>query len=65
MTDTSAAFLSEQEIMIRDSARKVASEVVAPTAAERDRSAAWPRGELKTVGELGFLGMLIPEEFGG
>jgi alkylation response protein AidB-like acyl-CoA dehydrogenase len=65
MSDTSAAFLSEQEIMIRDSARKVAAEVVAPTAAERDRAAAWPRQELKTVGELGFLGMLTPEEYGG
>jgi alkylation response protein AidB-like acyl-CoA dehydrogenase len=65
MSDTSTAFLSEQEIMIRDSARKVATEVVASTAAERDRTAAWPRGELKTVGELGFLGMLVPEEYGG
>jgi alkylation response protein AidB-like acyl-CoA dehydrogenase len=65
MSDNSAAFLSEQEVMIRDSARRVAFEAVAPTAAERDRSAEWPRRELKTVGELGFLGMLIPEEFGG
>src|SRR5262245_32383873 len=65
MSDTSAAFLSEQEIMIRDSARKVAAEVVAPTAALRDRTSAWPRNELKTVADLGFLGMLIPEEYGG
>lgn len=65
MSDTSAAFLGEQEIMIRDAARKVAAEVVAPTAAERDRNAAWPRSELRAVGELGFLGMLIPEEYGG
>ena len=65
MSDTSAAFLSEQEVMIRDSARKVAADVVAATAAERDRTAAWPRDELKTVGELGFLGMLIPEAYGG
>jgi len=65
MSDTCATFLSEQEIMIRDSARKVAAEVVAPTAAERDRSAAWPRRELRAVAELGFLGMLIPEEYGG
>jgi alkylation response protein AidB-like acyl-CoA dehydrogenase len=65
MSDTSTAFLSGQEVMIRDSARKVAMDVVAPTAAERDRTSAWPRGELKTVGELGFLGMLIPEEYGG
>jgi alkylation response protein AidB-like acyl-CoA dehydrogenase len=65
MSDTSAAFLSEQELMIRDSARKAAAELVAPTAAERDRSGAWPRDELKAVAELGFLGMLIPESYGG
>ncbi len=61
MTD----FLSDQERMIRDSARKVALEVVAATAAQRDRSAAWPHDELKTVGELGFMGMLTPEVHGG
>ena len=65
MSDPSTAFLSEQEILIRDSARRVAQDVVAPTAAERDRNAAWPRAELKTVGELGFMGMLTPEAHGG
>ncbi|MEJ8858838.1 acyl-CoA dehydrogenase family protein [Variovorax robiniae] len=65
MTDTSTAFLSEQETMIRESARKVAQEVVARTAAERDRTGAWPRAELETVGELGFMGMLTPETHGG
>ncbi|MBB6095817.1 alkylation response protein AidB-like acyl-CoA dehydrogenase [Povalibacter uvarum] len=65
MNDTSAAFLSEQELMIRDSARKVATEIVATTAAERDRTGEWPREELKAAAELGFLGMHVPEEFGG
>ncbi|RJF91887.1 acyl-CoA dehydrogenase family protein [Noviherbaspirillum saxi] len=65
MSDTSAVFLSEQEVMIRDAARKVAREVVAATAAERDRTAAWPRDELRAAAELGFLGMHVPEEFGG
>ena len=65
MSDTSAVFLSEQEVMIRDAARKVAQEVVAATAAERDRTGAWPHAELKAVAELGFLGMHIPEAFGG
>jgi alkylation response protein AidB-like acyl-CoA dehydrogenase len=65
MSDTSAVFLSEQEVMIRDSARKVANEVVAATAAARDQSQAWPHDELKSVGELGFMGMLVPEEYGG
>lgn len=65
MSDTSAVFLSEQEVMIRDSARKVATEILVPTAAARDRSQAWPYDELKSVGALGFLGMLMPEEYGG
>ncbi len=65
MSETSNVLLSDQEIMIRETARKVACEVVAASAAERDRSGAWPRSELQTVGELGFLGMHVPEEYGG
>lgn len=65
MSETSTVLLNEQEAMISDAARKVAQEVVAVTAAERDRTGAWPRSELAAVGELGFLGMHIPEEFGG
>lgn len=65
MTDTSTVFLSEQEVMIRDSARRVAAEAVAPTAAERDRRSTWPHAELQAVAAVGFLGMLIPEEYGG
>lgn len=65
MSDTSAVLLNEQEVMIRDAAREVAQGIVAATAAERDRTSAWPRDELKAVGELGFLGMHVPEEYGG
>ncbi|WP_250472988.1 acyl-CoA dehydrogenase family protein [Caballeronia sp. GAFFF1] len=65
MTDTAHLFLTEQQNLIRDSARRVVSEIVAPTAARRDRESAWPRDELKALAELGFLGMLIPEEYGG
>lgn len=65
MADSSTAFLTEQQIMIRDSARRLAKEVIAPTAAERDRLSAWPHAELRTLAESGFLGMLIPEEYGG
>jgi alkylation response protein AidB-like acyl-CoA dehydrogenase len=65
MSDTSSTFLNDQENMIRESARKAATELVGPTAAERDRSCAWPRQELKQVAQLGFLGMLVPQELGG
>lgn len=65
MGSASNAFLSEQEVLIRESARKVAQEVVAPTAAERDRTKVWPRKEIEIVAESGFMGMLAPQALGG
>lgn len=61
----STDFLSEQESIMRDSARKFAREVVAATAAERDRTGSWPRDELKAAARWGLLGIRMPEEFGG
>jgi len=65
MTHPSSAFLSDQQILIRDTARRLAQEVIGPTAAERDRTSAWPKAELRALAELGFLGMLVPEAYGG
>lgn len=65
MSIVSNALLSEQEIIIRESARRVATEVVASTAAERDRSGAWPHDEIKAVAAVGFMGMHAPEAYGG
>lgn len=65
MPHASDSFLTEQQIMIRDSARRLATEVIAPTAALRDKQAAWPRVELKSLADAGFLGMLVPEAHGG
>ena len=57
--------LSDDQIMIRDTARQFARERLAPTAAERDRTGETPRGLLAEMGALGFMGMTIPEEWGG
>lgn len=57
--------LTEQQIQIRDMARAFARERLSPGAAERDISHAFPKDELKDMGELGFLGMLVPEAYGG
>ncbi|UBM07905.1 acyl-CoA dehydrogenase family protein [Cupriavidus metallidurans] len=65
MAATSTVFLTEPQVMIRDAARRITADVIAPTAAERDRTSAWPHNELKALAELGYLGMLIPEEYGG
>ena len=57
--------LSESQIMIRDMARDFARERLAPYAAERDREARLPKEALAEMGSLGFMGMLVPEEWGG
>ncbi|TCL71055.1 acyl-CoA dehydrogenase family protein [Rhizobium sp. BK251] len=57
--------LTEQQIQIRDMAREFARERLAPGAAERDVSHAFPKDQLKEMGQLGFLGMLVPEAYGG
>jgi alkylation response protein AidB-like acyl-CoA dehydrogenase len=61
----SESFLSDQQRMVRDTARKLGRDVLAPTAAERDRTSAWPTAELKVLAAQGFMGMTIPEEYGG
>ena len=57
--------LTDDQIMIRDTARQFARERLAPTATERDRTGETPRGLLAEMGALGFMGMTIPEEWGG
>ncbi|MDR6666157.1 acyl-CoA dehydrogenase family protein [Rhizobium sp. 1399] len=57
--------LSELQQQIRDLARDFARERLAPGAAKRDRESLFPREELKEMGELGLLGMLVPETYGG
>jgi butyryl-CoA dehydrogenase len=57
--------LSELQQQIADLARDFARERLMPGAAERDRTDSFPRDELKEMGELGLLGMLVPEDYGG
>ncbi|HTE04687.1 MAG TPA: acyl-CoA dehydrogenase family protein [Planctomycetota bacterium] len=57
--------LDEQLRLIRKTAREFADADVAPTADRRDREHAFPRAEFQAAAELGFAGMLVPEEYGG
>ncbi len=57
--------LNDTQEQIREAARQFAQERLALGAAARDREHAFPRAELTEMGELGFLGMLVPEEWGG
>ena len=57
--------LSEEHILLRDMANKFATDRLAPGAAERDKTPAFPVSELAEMGELGLMGMLTPDEWGG
>lgn len=57
--------LTEEQTLIRDTARSFAREKLAPFAAQWSKERHVPLDALKEMGELGFLGMLVPEEFGG
>jgi alkylation response protein AidB-like acyl-CoA dehydrogenase len=51
--------------MMRDTAREFAEEKIKPVEMEIDESDEWPRDLILEMGKLGFLGMIIPEAYGG
>jgi alkylation response protein AidB-like acyl-CoA dehydrogenase len=57
--------LSDEQRMLRDVARNFACEWLAPHAAERDREEKFPREAVAELGRLGFMGMLVSEQYGG
>jgi len=57
--------LSEEQRMIRDMARDFAKSELAPNAAQWEKAGWLDDDMLKQMGELGFLGMVVPEEWGG
>lgn len=56
---------NEDQIQIRDMAREFAQNEIAPTAAKYDEEAIFPWPVIKKMAELNFLGMMIPEQYGG
>ncbi|MCW5899171.1 MAG: acyl-CoA dehydrogenase family protein [Flavobacteriales bacterium] len=57
--------LSEEQIAARDAARDFAQNVLKPGVIERDREQRFPAEEIKQLGELGFLGMMVDPKYGG
>ena len=56
---------SEEQELIQRTARDFASRVLAPRAAERDRTGEFPERELRELAGLGMLGIAVPEELDG
>ncbi len=57
--------LTPEQELIRKTVREFAANEIAPHAAEWDEKAEYPAGVVKQMAELGFMGMFVPEEWGG
>ena len=57
--------LSEEHKMIRDAARDFAQNELLPGVIDRDENQAFPHEQIKKMGELGFMGMMVSPEYGG
>lgn len=56
---------TEEQIMIRDTAREFAQSEIAPSAIERDINAEFPHEIVKKLADLGFMGMMVSPEYDG
>jgi alkylation response protein AidB-like acyl-CoA dehydrogenase len=57
--------LTEEQVAVRDAARDFAQNVLKPGVIERDREQKFPTEEVKQLGELGFLGIMVDTKYGG
>jgi len=57
--------LTEEQEMIRDAAREFAQKEIVPVAAHHDETGEFPSATIAMAGELGFMGIEVPEEYGG
>jgi butyryl-CoA dehydrogenase len=57
--------LAEEQLMVREMTRAFVEKEVKPVASRLDREGTYPAELVKRLGEIGLMGMLVPEEFGG
>ncbi|HRI47236.1 MAG TPA: acyl-CoA dehydrogenase [Ignavibacteriaceae bacterium] len=57
--------LTEEQLMIQQTAREFAETEIAPSSVERDKNSEFPFEIVKKMGELGFMGMMVSPEYGG
>ncbi|MEO6758781.1 MAG: acyl-CoA dehydrogenase family protein, partial [Saprospiraceae bacterium] len=56
--------LTEEQLAVQEAARNFAQNDLKPGVIERDSKGIYPYEQVKMMGELGFLGMMIPHEYG-
>ncbi len=57
--------LTDEQLMIQSMVREFSRKVIAATAAERDKTKEFPADNLRQMGELGLMGMMVPTAYGG
>src|SRR5215510_16543361 len=57
--------LSEEQQLVRETAKDFATREIEPKAAELDKTARWPTEIVARMAELGFMGLVMPTEYGG
>ena len=58
-------FFKDEHLMIKDMVRDFAKSRIIPVARELDNSQKFPSEIVKQMGELGLMGILVPEKYGG
>ena len=57
--------LTDEQLMIRNAVRELALNEIEPIAKEIDQECRHPHETVKTLGEMGIMGMIVPEDYGG
>ncbi len=65
MTQEAFFEFTEEHAMIRETARDFAQNEIAPIAAQYDETGEFPLNTIRKMGEMGFMGIEVPEEYGG
>ena len=57
--------LSTEQELIKETAKDFAEKHLLPGVISRDENSEFPKEQIRKMGELGFMGMMVPEEWGG
>ena len=57
--------LTDTQLLLQKNLREFADAEIAPGAMERDETKTWPAEIIKQLGEMGIMGIMVPEEWGG
>ena len=57
--------LTEEQLAVQEAARTFAQQELKPGVIERDRDMVYPTDQIKQMGALGFLGMMVDPKYGG